>query len=69
MGYNPHLNEISISVKDSGIGIKQEDREKLFLMFGKLKSTAAINTSGIGIGLIICRKIVEAYDGNIYIEE
>lgn len=38
-------------------------------MFGKLESTAAINTSGIGIGLIICKKIVETFDGHITLED
>ncbi|CDW81024.1 pas domain s-box protein [Stylonychia lemnae] len=69
MKFNRSLNEVAISVTDSGIGIKQEDREKLFQMFGKLQNTFAINTSGIGIGLIICKKIVEAFQGTIILED
>jgi K+-sensing histidine kinase KdpD len=37
-------------------------------MFGKLDATASINTSGVGLGLSICKKIVEALDGYIYLE-
>jgi len=37
-------------------------------MFGKLKATAQINTSGVGLGLSICKKIVKALDGTIYLE-
>ncbi|CDW79459.1 UNKNOWN [Stylonychia lemnae] len=69
MKFSQSNNEISISVSDSGIGIKSDEREKLFQMFGKLKTSSAINTSGIGIGLIICKKIVEAFDGHIILEE
>jgi len=38
-------------------------------MFGKLEATQHINTSGVGLGLSICKKIVEALEGSIYIEE
>lgn len=38
-------------------------------MFGKLDSTLAINTNGIGIGLTICKKIVETFNGHLTIED
>ncbi len=37
-------------------------------MFGKLDATSQINTSGVGLGLSICKKIVEALDGIINLE-
>lgn len=57
---------LEIRCRDTGIGIKKEERGKIFEMFGKLEATAHINTSGIGLGLAICKKIVEALDGFIY---
>ena len=36
-------------------------------MFGKLEATASMNTTGVGLGLSICKKIIEALDGNIYL--
>jgi signal transduction histidine kinase len=36
-------------------------------MFGKLDYTASMNTTGIGLGLNICKKIVEALGGEIYL--
>jgi len=38
---------------DTGIGIKKEDHEKLFKLFGFVKDTKNMNTSGIGLGLVI----------------
>jgi K+-sensing histidine kinase KdpD len=58
-----------VTVCDSGIGIKNEDRMKIFQMFGKLEATAKINTTGVGLGLSICKKIVEGLEGKIYLAE
>ena len=69
MKYCEVAHQIHFSVTDTGVGIKPEDRQRLFTMFGKLENTMAINTSGIGIGLTICKKIVEAYGGLIQVEE
>ena len=38
---------------DTGIGIKKEDHEKLFKLFGFVQDTKNMNTSGIGLGLVI----------------
>ena len=56
-------------VRDSGIGIKDEDKSKVFKMLGKLEATANINTSGVGLGLSTCKKIAEALGGSIFIIE
>eukprot|EP00347_Sterkiella_histriomuscorum_P003392 403364475 len=69
MRYEIKSQLIVFNVQDSGIGIKDEDREKLFTMFGKIEATRNINTSGVGIGLTICKKIVEAFGGYIYLED
>ena len=69
MKYVASENMLKITVKDTGIGIKQNDRSKLFNLFGKLEATAKINTSGVGLGLSICMKIVQVYGGTIYLED
>lgn len=58
---------LEVQVKDTGIGISEEDKPKLFKMFGKLQSSSTINTTGIGLGLNICKNLVEALGGTIYI--
>lgn len=44
---------LKISVIDTGIGIKREERNKLFKLFGYLENSNGINTHGIGLGLVI----------------
>jgi two-component system sensor histidine kinase/response regulator len=50
---------IEIIVQDTGVGIKEENLKKLFKLFGFLDSTKELNTNGIGLGLHICKMIVE----------
>ena len=54
-----------VQVKDTGMGIKRKDKSKLFKLFGFVQSTDAVNTRGIGLGLVISKKIAESFDGNI----
>lgn len=53
---------VCISVKDNGIGFSQKYATKLFILFQQLKE---IQETGTGIGLAICKKIVENHQGYI----
>ena len=58
-------NTLKVNVRDSGVGIKQEDIIKLFRFFGKISSTKDINKGGMGLGLTISKLIVQALGGEI----
>ena len=59
-------NQFTLSVKDNGIGISEEDKQHLFERFFRAKN--AINIQGTGLGLHIIAKYVELMNGNIEIE-
>ena len=56
---------LKVHVIDNGKGIDEQEISKLFNMFGKLRRTADMNSDGIGMGLMICQKLVELNNGTI----
>lgn len=58
---------ITVSVKDQGVGIAPEDQPKLFEPFQRLE-TMRQATQGVGLGLVVCKRLVEAHGGRIWVE-
>lgn len=59
---------VNISVADTGIGMKPEEKERLFQEFVRFKNEKTKNIEGSGLGLSILQKLVSLYNGNIEVE-
>lgn len=59
---------VEIFVKDTGIGISEENQKKIFTMFQQLDSTDSRRFGGTGVGLALSRKLVELHGGTIRVE-
>jgi signal transduction histidine kinase len=55
-----------VTISDTGIGIPDEDLENVFQKFYRANNRLTSTTSGAGLGLYICKIIVEAHGGNIW---
>ena len=64
----PGGDEVVISVQDRGFGIRQEDLPKLFHSFRRVHDASHGSVSGTGVGLYICRHIMQAHGGDITVE-
>jgi len=58
---------IMIGVTDQGEGLSQADQAKLFQSFERLRETSLTNP-GLGLGLLVCQRLVEAHGGRIWAE-
>ena len=60
--------KLKVSVKDTGMGIKEEDLEKLFESFKQVDTRKNRNIEGTGLGLAISKSLVELMGGKIFVE-
>ena len=59
---------VQFRIADTGPGIPKEDQEHLFQKFYRVDNSITRTVGGTGLGLYICRKIVELYGGRIWVE-
>jgi signal transduction histidine kinase/response regulator of citrate/malate metabolism len=60
--------QILVSVHDEGIGIPAQDLERIFERFYRVDNDITWRTSGVGLGLALCRGIIAAHGGHIWAE-
>ena len=58
-------DSVRISVKDTGMGLTQEQQQKLFSSYSQAEGSTARKFGGTGLGLAICKKLVQLFDGEI----
>lgn len=59
---------LTVSVKDTGFGIKEEDREKLFSAFSRVDSSHTRYIEGSGLGLALCKQLLEQMGSSIQVQ-
>ncbi len=65
---NGDILNLKLAVIDTGIGIRPEDLENLFVSFERLDETRNRSIGGTGLGLVIVKRLVEMMGGNISVE-
>jgi signal transduction histidine kinase len=63
-----HDGRVRFSVADEGLGIPQNERERVFEKFYRLDPRLARGVGGTGLGLYIARELVERMGGSIWVE-
>lgn len=66
--YQPAAQTITIMVRDNGVGIEAEDIPRLFQKYQRAKNDPTDGEKSMGLGLYICRQIVEAHGGRVAVE-
>ncbi len=60
--------DFMFSVEDTGIGIKEQDLEKIFQSFQQVDSKRNRNIEGTGLGLAICRQLISLMNGSLSVK-
>jgi two-component system sensor histidine kinase VicK len=66
--YDPKKREVEFSVKDTGIGIPEDQKKRVFTKFFRGANVMRMETEGSGLGLFITKNIIEAHGGRIWFE-
>jgi two-component system sensor histidine kinase VicK len=59
---------VRVAVKDEGMGVRLEDQAKLFDRFYRVEGQETLSIAGFGIGLYLCKEIIDRHGGNIGVQ-
>ncbi|MCH4828326.1 hypothetical protein BWK60_02270 [Flavobacterium covae] len=65
---NGEIQSFSFTVKDDGIGISKEEKEKIFDLEYQSKNNKSVDALSLGLGLYLCKNIIKASNGTISVE-
>ena len=68
LSLNKKDNKVLLLVEDTGIGIRPQDKDKIFDRFFQVISDAPRRPGGTGLGLAICKSIIDMHKGRIWVE-
>jgi signal transduction histidine kinase len=68
LGGSTEPDQVVVWVRDEGIGVSSEERERIFERFHRVDTRLSRDTPGVGMGLYICRVIMEAHRGRAWVE-
>jgi signal transduction histidine kinase len=69
VGISQEQTSVVVSVKDSGPGVPTGHKSRIFEKFHQVKQGKKVTGQGVGLGLAICKTIVEAHKGAIWVED
>jgi len=61
-------DEVKVSIKDNGIGLPNDVLDKIFRKFYQVDTSSTREKGGSGLGLSICKGIIETHGGKIWVE-
>ena len=68
LGISGDDKTVTVSVHDTGLGIPKEDQGHLFQKFYRVDNSATRTIGGTGLGLYLCRTLIELFNGRIWVD-
>jgi signal transduction histidine kinase len=64
----PMADAVQVDVADTGIGVPEQDRDKIFNRFYRTSQTLVSEQSGTGLGLAIVKSLIELHGGKVWLQ-